>query len=212
MKQNIIILVIIVVAVYLIKPDLFSLSSGAFDEDGNPVTMIFTVSECKGCGDAVEFFEKREIEYTEYNIDENDENMKLWKKYSKKNVFPTIVSGDLIEYGFYKIMLISHLALVYGDYALSENENYFMRNHFDDEGIPRVFLYLATWCPYCTKLKQKLNEKNILFEYVDVDISNKKDFITETLDVAGFPIAYVGYNRFQGSNKEIVKNINKTLN
>jgi len=34
---------------------------------------------------------------------------------------------------------------------------------------PKVVVYLAGWCPYCTRAKQLLENKGVDFEEIDVD-------------------------------------------
>lgn len=40
----------------------------------------------------------------------------------------------------------------------------------------KVLLYAISTCPWCKKEKQLLKEKNIEFEYVDVDLCNDEDY------------------------------------
>jgi len=48
--QKLVVLIVLIGAAYHFKPGLFSFlfSKGAFDADGNPQVLVFTI---KGCGD-----------------------------------------------------------------------------------------------------------------------------------------------------------------
>lgn len=38
-----------------------------------------------------------------------------------------------------------------------------------------ITIYGATWCPYCVKAKELCEERNIPFEYIDVDELEEPD-------------------------------------
>ena len=118
MKQ-LIVLALIVGSVYAYKPDLFifpfGADKGAYDEQGNPLTLVFVHDKCgKPCGDALKLLKKRRIDYSLYPLDNNDVNTDLWKEYGAVNSFPNIIVGDERVYGSYKSQIASALALNYG--------------------------------------------------------------------------------------------------
>ena len=56
----------------------------------------------------------------------------------------------------------------------------------------KVFLYTLSTCVWCKMTKQFLNENNIQYEYVDVDLEDEKNkqIIHNTVQKAGGMISY----------------------
>ena len=56
----------------------------------------------------------------------------------------------------------------------------------------KVFLYALSTCVWCKLTKQYLNENNIEYEYVDVDLCNEeeKQKIHETIQSKGGTLSY----------------------
>ena len=199
--KKIIILLLLVAGVYALKPELFSFmkSKGAFDEQGNPQILVFTHNQCgKYCSDAIGVLKKRRVDFLEYNLDGNDGNQDLWKEYGGVNSFPNIIVGDERFYGSNKSGIVSVLAMNYGDSVLNSTERYYMKKHFNDNGSARLIMYGASWCGYCKKLREALNENNIEFTEIDVEKSPQRKAMTAALDIGGFPLVYYGYNRMPG--------------
>ncbi|MCK5002462.1 MAG: hypothetical protein KAS57_05530 [Gammaproteobacteria bacterium] len=198
-----IVLAVLIGAAYNLKPELFSFMNkkGAFDEQGNPLTMVFVHNKCgKPCKDAVKILKKRRINYSIFPLDNNDANQALWKEYGAVNSFPNIIVGDERVYGSYKSQIVSALAVNYGKSVLTSSENSYMKKHFYDDGTKRLVMYGADWCPHCKKMRTALNDNNIDFFEIDVEKSSKRKSMTSTLDITGYPVMYYGYKRI-GSPK-----------
>lgn len=201
--KKFIVLSLIVTAVYYYKPDLLVgiWKSGAYDSQGNPVTMVFTHNKCgKPCRDVEDILRRRKLEYEIYNVEDSDENMSLWRKHSKTNSFPVIVAGDREANGSYNAGLASMLASVYGDVALTRFEKAIMSNHFYEDGSRRIVMYGASWCPGCKQLKENFKSNNIDFEEVDVEAVANGQVLMSALDITGYPLTYIGYERVEGVN------------
>ena len=199
--KKLIIIVLIVAAVYAFKPDLFSglNKKGAFDEQGNPVTLVFSHDKCgKPCSDAVSLLKKRRVDYSLYPLDGSDVNQSLWKEYGGVNSFPNVIVGNERVYGSYKSQIVSALALNYGDTVLTSTERYYIKKHFYDDGSPRLVMYGASWCGYCKKLREKLNDNDVDFIEIDVEKSSQRKAMTDALEISGYPLVYYGYKRMQG--------------
>ncbi|MDH5611860.1 MAG: thioredoxin domain-containing protein [Gammaproteobacteria bacterium] len=201
--KKLIILVLMIAAAYAYKPDLFSFSlvtgKGAFDEQGNPETLVFVHDKCGApCADTVKFLNKRRIDYSVYPLDNNDANQALWKQYGAVNSFPNVIVGDERVYGSYKSKIVSALALNYGDKILTSSEKNYMKKHFNDDGSNRLVLYGASWCPHCKKMRAALKENNIDFLDIDVEKSATRKSMTSTLEINGYPLMYYGYKRMDG--------------
>ena len=90
--KNIIIVVAIIAAGYLAYQHFFNTPP---DEN-----MIFTLNKCELCDIAKELLDENEIEYTEFNVEESDENFALFKKYK----------GKTLPLLFFKTMTLSLLS------------------------------------------------------------------------------------------------------
>ena len=157
--KKIIVLIALIGLVYYFKPGLFTLTAnkGAFDEQGNPVTLVFTHDRCgQPCDDAITLLDKRRVQYTLHKLDGNAETQDLWKGYDGLNSFPMIIAGNEREYGSFKSRIISKLALTYGKSVLTKSERYYMAKHFYDNGEPKLIMYGASWCGYCKKMRETL--------------------------------------------------------
>lgn len=197
------IFVLIVGAVYKFNPDLFSFlhSKGAFDEQGNPLTLVFTHDNCgKPCGEAVGFLKKRGIDYSLYSLDNNDVNTALWKEYGGVNSFPNIIVGDERAYGSYKSQIVSALAMNYGDSVLTSAERYYMKKHFNADGSDRLVMYSASWCGYCKQLRETLDKNDVDYLEIDVEKSAQRKSMTAAMEITGYPLVYFGYKRMQSSS------------
>jgi len=208
--KKLFILLIIVGAAYTYKPGLFSFSfntaKGAFDEQGKPLAMVFVHDKCgKACDDALKLLKKRRIKYSLYPLDNNDANMALWKEYGSVNSFPNIIVGNERVYGSYKGQIVSALAVNYGKQVLTSTEKHYMKKHFNSDGSDRLVMYSTSWCPYCKKMREALNENNRGFLEIDVEKSSSRKSMITTLNISGYPLMYYGYKRIGSpSPKEIL--------
>ena len=206
--KKIILIMIITAATYIYKPELFSFigQQGAFDEQGNAVTLMFTHKKCgKPCAEAITLLNRRGVRFTEYKLDGDVANQKLWKQYGGVNTFPNMIIGNEKVYGSYKGMIVSGLAVAYGESALTSSERYYMNQHFYNDGKPKLVVYGTSWCPHCKKLRQGLNKENISFVEIDVEKSAQKMSIIKTMDIGGYPVVYYGYKRIKGTRLKEVK-------
>ena len=77
----------------------------------------------------------------------------------------------------------------------------------------KVFLYALSTCYYCQKAKKFLNENNIEFEFVDVDLQEgegKQKLIDAVLDLTGdvkFPVIKIGDKHVVGFNEDKLKEL-----
>ena len=206
--KKIILLVAVIGAVYAFKPGLFSFinNKGAFDGLGNPVTLVFTHNQCgRPCDDAVTLLEQRGIDYSLHSLDNNEASQALWKDYGSVNSFPNIIVGNDKVYGSYKSRIVSVLAMNYGDSVLTSTEHNYIKNHFYDDGSDKLVMYGASWCGYCKKVREALDDKNIDYIEIDVEKSSQGKAMTNALEITGYPLVYYGYKRLEGpSPKDVI--------
>jgi glutaredoxin len=189
----------------------FLSSAGAFDEAGNPVVWIFTINNCGGyCKSGRNNLDRRRVPYEEKLIDpqnDSDPNVKLWKAVGKGG-FPLIVGGDeKIRGSGTTSMIVNLLGKNFGDTYLTSSEKKLFKNHFYEDGSPRIVMYGADWCPYCKKLREEFESNNIDFLEIDVEKSYNRKTIVNTLEIPGYPAVWVGYTRVNGTNLQAVKKL-----
>lgn len=206
--KKIIIIIIVLGGIYSYKPGLFNFfkQTGSYVEQGDGETLVFTHKKCgKPCRQTISLLKNRRVPFREYKLDGNDENQALWKQYGGVNSFPNVIIGDEKVYGSYKGLIVSRLALFYGEEILTQSERYYMDEHFYNDGKPKLVMYGASWCPYCKKLRKGLNKNSIRYVEIDVDKSPRKVEMSETMNIGGFPVVYYGYKRLVGSRLKDVK-------
>ena len=209
MKKLILLILIVAGIWYWYKNH--SSQDGIFDENGNPVVMVFTVADCGPCQDVTEFLNKRDVPYQEIEInpsDNQDNNVKLWKKSGEKG-FPYTLAGHSKVVGTTKWGLISLLGTNFGDQYLTYDEQYFFKQHFNEEGYPQIVLYGVSWCPYCVKLRKEFNDKSTAFVDIDVEGSGEKERMTSVMEIQGYPALWVGYTRVSGTEYDDVMKVVK---
>ena len=198
--KKLFVVVLIVGLIWVFKPEWlpFNNHTLAFDSNGDPEVWIFTLNRCRNiCASVRSDMGERGVPYREFNIDSNEKYFELWKTYNKDDL-PLFVIGDHIIDGYRYDEVISSLAETYGQRYLTRAESAYMGFHFNDDGSPRIVMYGTSWCPYCKKMREKFNDKNI--EFVDIDVEKPRVLkdLMKTLNITGYPITYVGYQRFEG--------------
>lgn len=208
--KKIILLAMVIAASYQFYPEFFQSlwSKVAFDKQGNPLAQIFISGGCKNpCDSAIRFLEKRNLNPEVYNLDDGGESLVLWEGYGSIRTLSVVVLGKEVLSGYDKQQYISKVAMTYGEAALTRAEQSILYNYFYDDGSPRVIVYGASWCPHCKRLKGMLNAENIPFEDVDIEATADGARVISTLQIGGYPVTYVGYERVNGVNFKKIKNL-----
>lgn len=211
MKKIIIVAAISIVAWQLHDGKLFFLSSaGAYDDSGNPAVWLFTVDGCGNpCDASRNQLKRRRVDFEEKRIDVNnndDDDVKFWAR-NGRNSFPLIAAGDEVVIGSSSARLATALALTFGDEYLSRNEKILFKNHFYPDGSPKIVMYGADWCPYCRKLRTEFQNNNVDFVEIDVEKHARKELLTRTMEIDGYPATWVGYTRVNGSTLKAVNSV-----
>ena len=202
MKKLLIIVILVTGAIFHFKPELFSFdfSSGAFDAQGNPEVLVFTSSNCGGwCNKGLKELTQRNVSFSELVLDNNEQNQKRYADLGRGQL-PYIVIGQQKVAGFYKAMIVSVLAKNYGDKYLSSIEKQYYSNHFYEDDSPMVYMYGASWCPYCKKMREEFSSRGIDYFELDVEKTANQSLLVDTMQIEGFPVIYVGYHRIQGAD------------
>lgn len=186
--------------------------SGAFDSEGNPLTLVFTMDKCPPCDQAVHFMQQRKIKYEEINITSGQEARDRLNKFGGRQ-FPFIVMGDQQFTGYQKNELVSFAAQSLGWDVLKRHEEMAMLEHFNDNGDPIVVMYSTERCGYCTLAHNYFVEKGIDYQKLDIESNARAERGYNTLEGGGTPLIYVGFYRIDGFNKNKIDHaINTYLN
>jgi len=196
MKKILIICIALATFIYFKSP--FAVSS-AFDVDGNPEVLVFTQNNCgTWCENGLKDLERRDVPYTELSIDNNKDNSERYSDMGGKGL-PYFVMGNQTFSGYGKYWLASILAQTFGDKYLTSREKRYFRKHFYDDGSPLVYMYGASWCPYCKKFRKEFAEQGIDFVEIDVEKENDSQLLANTMGINGFPQVFVGYVRVKNA-------------
>ncbi len=194
--KKIIVVIIIAGLLYHFRYELPILSgSGAFDSNGNPEIWAFTSNNCGGwCKKGMSYLKSRRAPVRELSLDSDEEAQKLYKDLGRGNL-PYIVAGNQKVAGFYPAMISSALAISYGDQYLTSSEKKYYKNHFYPDGSPKIYMYGASWCPFCKKMRVEFESRDMDYVEIDVEKSANQDHMVKTMQIDGYPVIYVGYRR-----------------
>lgn len=173
---------------------------GAFDANGKAIVRLFVGPGCEAvCGDIESLLQHRKIEYELIDIASPE-----GAKYSVHQ-YPLIQVGNESAVGG-RLEMVGALASNLGPDVLSRSERMAMQNHFDENGRAIVMMYGTTWCPYCKKQREYFRSHDIPFRELDPETSNAAKTAYAILDGHGYPLTYVGYQRFTGYQEREIKN------
>ena len=152
--RNLLILSILVAGGYQLYASYHEQAATAYDENGNPQTLLFTFNGCKPCDDARRLLVKRRIEFAEFNVADGDEQAEKMKHYGGGRYMPYLVTGKRRVSGYNEHEIIGALAEEYGRDLLTREEKKIMSRHFDTAGNPRVVMYATQRSGNCVFLIQ----------------------------------------------------------
>ncbi len=210
MKKLIILVLIAAAAYWGYKHYGNAAGPGAFDDQGNPKVLLFTINGCgQPCTDVAADLRNRNVTFEEVDVS-TDEGRARIEKFGMTQV-PFTVIGSRTVIGSDLPAIEAALAEVKGMETLSPAEQNVMRNHFDEQGKPRVVVYGTETCPYCKKIRAHLEERKIAYQFVDVSVFGSGQSDYEVLRGRGYPLIYVGYRRIDGYNEAAVDRAVKEL-
>lgn len=200
--RNLLIMAVLAVGSYQLYLHYQEYATAAYDENGNPLTLLFTASGCPPCDNARELLKKRRVDFEEFNVSEESEQLEKMKDFGGGRAFPYMVTGNRKVSGFDKQAIIGALAEIHGERVLTRQERKILASHFDAAGNPLVVMYATERCGYCIKAREYFDDKGIEFTEFDIDRSAvaKRNF--NALGAPGTPLIYVGYRRTDGFNKK----------
>ena len=212
MKKLVIFILIIGGIFFLYKQGIIGGKAGAFDANGDPTTIVYTIDNCPPCENAMDYLDYRDISYEEINISQDESRQKEFLSYTGGHHAPKIISGTTVALGDNKQDILSRLAEAYGMEVLTQQEEDAMMTHFDEEGYPLAVMYGNNRCGYVKQAREYFNSQGV--EFLDLNINTPGDASTHytVLEGSGTPLIYFGYRRISGFNKsEIDKAIKELL-
>ena len=198
--------------IYHYYPEVFSGDfSGVMGSSNNSVE-IFTYTDCGAhCDDALDVLRQRGIEFTHYDVQADDAALAHWKKRGGGNNFPTTMIGDSRIQGFYRTQYTHFLAKHFGIDMLGQTQKRIVQKQMEDYGEKTVVMYGAAWCPHCKKAREYFADKGIAYIELDAEKSDEGKRNYAGLDSSGYPLIYVGVNRFQGFGTKTKKQLARLL-
>lgn len=61
-----------------------------------------------------------------------------------------------------------------------------------------VTIYTTDWCPYCDRVKDMLNRKQVAYTEVDVDTPEQREWLTQKSGQQTVPQVYIGERHVGG--------------
>jgi glutaredoxin len=197
--KKLLILAVLAFAGYKFYQNGFTLFSpdGAFDKQGKPLVVLFVGPGCgEHCDKIRTSLHSRQIVFEEIDIAGAD-GAPAQNKFGVR-AFPVTLIGSQQILGDDMMKITAALAESYGKEILTRKESRVMDNHFDADGRAQVVMYATSWCPYCKKQRAYFAANNISYNEIDVEESEEKTSLYNTLEGDGYPLTYVGYRRFAG--------------
>lgn len=172
---------------------------GAFNAAGKPVVRLFVGPGCEApCGALESLLQDRKLAFERIDVSSPEGAQFGVRKYPLLQIGNATAGGSRIE-------IVALLAQQLGPEVLSRGERLAFQTHFDDDGRALVVLYGTEWCGYCKKQRAFFESQGIPFIELDPEKSEAARTLYNLLDGNGFPLTYVGYQRFDGYKEREIK-------
>jgi glutaredoxin len=173
---------------------------GAFDANGKAIVRLFVGPGCESvCGEIEALLQNRKIDYDLVDVASPE-----GQKYGVHQ-YPLIQVGNDSAMGG-RLQIVGALASNLGPEVLSRSERLVMQNHFDENGRAIVMMYGTDWCPYCKRQREYFRSNDIPFTELNPEKSARAKTAYTILQGNGYPLTYVGYQRFDGYKEGEIKN------
>ena len=170
--------------------------------------IMFHSSNCgQVCLDKAALIKERGIEVVNLDVNDGTAGTHLWQAVGGSGPFPVFLMGDGQKLQNADGDLRSKLIVIYGKKALKTTEKRYFAEHFNVDDSPRAVLYTNGSNSDCQQLKQTLEKSQTLYTEIDVNKQFQPRDLTEAMEIHGFPTAYIGYEKIEGSVQEIAAQI-----
>ena len=177
----------------------FMKKPGAFDANGKAIVRLFVGPGCESvCGDIETLLKNRKIDYELVDVSSPEGAKFGVRQYPLMQIGKDSVVGGRWE-------MVGALATNLGPETLSRSERLAMENHFDEKGRAIVVMYGTQWCPHCKRQREYFVSQEIPFTELDPETSSAAKTAYNILEGGGYPLTYVGYQRFVGYKAPEIK-------
>jgi len=193
-------------AVYIFKPSWLPSGMGTFAVDGNGAVTVFVFDRCGApCRDVLSVLDSKGLTYEKIDLTNNREGEAKFRNMGAGNQLPVTFIGRRRVEGFQRTEFTHALAAEFGVSYLDSHQRRVVEKHFDTAGRPKVVMYGTSWCPFCKKARAFFTREGIAYTEIDVEKTEqgKRDYTV--LQSSGYPLIYVGANRFEGLDLSGVK-------
>ena len=178
---------------------------GAYDENGEPVTLLFTTGQCGDACDQMRAYLKKRVEFEEFDAFEDEAGRALYLEYGGDGYLPYVVMGEQRVIGPDTGAVVSAMAAELGPGSIREREAQALALNFDEAGEPIVVMYATDWCGYCKQARDYFRANNIAFVEYDIEKNSKAKRNYDVLKGSGTPLIYQGYTRVVGFHPRLVE-------
>ena len=178
---------------------------GAYNDDGEPVTLLFTTGQCGDACDQMRRYLKKRVEFEEHDAFDDEAGRELYLEYGGDGFLPYIVMGKQRVSGPDTGAIVSAMAAELGPGSIGEREAKALALNFDKDGEPLVVMYATEWCGYCTQAREYFTANNIPYVEYDIEKSSKAKRNFDVLKGSGTPLIYQGYTRVSGFHPRLVE-------
>lgn len=170
--------------------------AAAFDAQGRPLVRLFIGPGCeKPCAALATELQNRNIHFMRIDVNSPEGKALGVTQYPQLQIGDHLASSSVVE-------ILGLLGHSLGHAALTPEERSVFRHNFDTAGHPRVVLFSTEWCAYCKKQRAFFERHNIPYLEINPEKSATTRAIYDALEGDGFPLTYVGYQRFDGYHEE----------
>lgn len=178
---------------YYLGGDLSGRYPGVFLADGSPGVSLVTSDQCGApCESARQHLLSRNIAFSEVNASQDRDG---WQSLGRPNTVPFLIAGNYQASGFNPGFFSAALASALGAEGLSAQEQRIYSQHFSVDGEPKIVLYGVEWCGYCNRLRKRLDNDGISYDYRDMEKPVKQKWLMDAMGIHGYPVVYIGYER-----------------
>ena len=173
--------------------------SGAWDRDGNPHTLLFTVDRCGApCSSARRMLRDRQVVYEELDVTSNPAHRERLASHGGRSTFPYVVMGNRHMSDYSPTRLLSAIAQQYGGVGVRPEEQAAIARNFDASGNPRLVMYATETCGYCRDARRYFARHGIDYEERQIDREPAARHDYAVLLGQGTPLLFNGFRTASG--------------
>ena len=163
--KNFLIVILLAGGAYKGYMDYTQKNHGAFDKNGNPEAVLFTIDNCaKPCADVKRLLDKRHVEYEEVVVTPGEDGNKRWEEFGSVMSAPYLVVGNERIIGSNMLKITFAIGSVFGDEHLKKIEAEILHINYSADGKPKLVMYTMDGCGYCESAERYFLQEGISYE------------------------------------------------